>query len=190
MRLVYKSGFLGNFNNHFYEYPTFINSNYFFGSGFLLGLCLIIQIFTGLFLSMHYSCNIELAFNSIEHIMRDVNYGWLIRYIHSNTASVFFICIYIHIGRGIFYKSFNNSLVGNWNYCIFIIVLTSFLGYILPWGQMSYWGAVVITNFVSVIPFCGDFVVTWLWGGFSVSNPTLNRFFVLHYLFPFLCESY
>ena len=123
--------------------------------------------------------------------MRDVSYGWLIRYIHSNAASVFFICIYIHIGRGIFCKSFNNFLLWITGIILFLfLMLTSFLGYILPWGQMSYWGAVVITNLVSVIPFCGNFIVTWLWGGFSVSNPTLNRFFVLHYLFPFLCESY
>ncbi len=135
---------------------------------------------------MHYTCNIELAFNSIEHIMRDVNYGWLIRYTHSNIASIFFLCIYIHIGRGIYYKSYYNSLLWVTGIVLFLfLMLTSFLGYILPWGQMSYWGAVVITNLVAVIPSCGEDIVTWLWGGFSVSNPTLNRFFVLHYLFPF-----
>ena len=184
---IIENTFFKSLNNHVYDYPTYSNLNYSFGFGFLAGLCLIIQIVTGIFLAMHYSCNVELAFSSIEHIMRDLYFGWFLRNTHSNTASIFFICIYFHIGRGILYKSYNNFLL--WITGIFLFLLLmfiSFLGYILPWGQMSYWGAVVITNLVSVIPFCGNIIVTWLWGGFSVSNPTLNRFFILHYLLPFL----
>nr|QUB07200.1 cytochrome b [Syneta adamsi] len=174
-------------NNSLIDLPTPSNISSMWNFGSLLGLCLMIQIMTGLFLSMHYCPNIELAFNSLSHICRNVNYGWLIRTLHANGASFFFICLYIHIGRGIYYSSF--FLVETWmiGVTIFFMVMgTAFLGYVLPWGQMSFWGATVITNLVSAIPYLGNMIVQWIWGGFAVDNATLTRFFALHFIFPFM----
>jgi ubiquinol-cytochrome c reductase cytochrome b subunit len=166
---------------------------YFWSFGSLAGLCLVLQILTGIFLAMHYTPHVELAFNSVEHIMRDVNNGWLIRYMHSNGASIFFIVVYSHIFRGLYYGSYTNPRQLLWcsGVILFILMMaTGFLGYVLPWGQMSFWGATVITNLFSVIPFIGTSVVEWLWGGFSVDNATLNRFFSLHFLLPFLIAGF
>ena len=188
MRWV-KNSLLAVINNHLVDYPTPINQNYFFGFGSLAGVMLLIQILTGLFLSMHYTPHIDLAFFSVEHIMRDVNYGWLMRYIHANGASFFFIVVYIHIFRGLYYGSYMAPREHLWcsGVVLFILMMaTAFMGYILPWGQMSFWGATVITNLFSAIPFVGKDVVDWLWGGFSVDNPTLNRFFSLHFFLPFI----
>nr|YP_009674553.1 cytochrome b [Glenea cantor]QDC34930.1 cytochrome b [Glenea cantor] len=168
--------------------PSNISTLWNFGS--LLGLCLGIQIVTGLFLAMHYCPHVDLAFSSVAHICRDVNYGWLIRTLHANGASFFFICLYIHIGRGIYYSSYN--LMETWmiGVTIFFVVMgTAFLGYVLPWGQMSFWGATVITNLVSAIPYLGTSIVQWIWGGFAVDNATLNRFFTLHFLLPFVVAA-
>nr|AXS64940.1 cytochrome b [Conotrachelus sp. KM-2017] len=169
--------------------PTNISSLWNFGS--LLGLCLIIQIFTGLFLAMHYCPNIDLAFNSVAHICRDVNYGWLIRTLHANGASFFFICLYIHIGRGLYYSSY--YLMETWMSGVtifFLVMATAFLGYVLPWGQMSFWGATVITNLVSAIPYLGNSIVQWIWGGFAVDNATLTRFFAFHFILPFIIMAF
>nr|ARH54817.1 cytochrome b [Trigonopterus sp. 5 AH-2016] len=166
--------------------PTPSNISALWNFGSLLGLCLLIQIFTGIFLSMHYCPNMDLAFNSVAHICRNVNYGWLLRSLHANGASCFFICIYIHIGRGLYYSSYN--LIETWmsGVTIFFLVMASaFLGYVLPWGQMSFWGATVITNLLSAIPWLGNSLVQWIWGGFSVSNATLARFFSFHFVLPF-----
>jgi ubiquinol-cytochrome c reductase cytochrome b subunit len=174
--------------NELIDYPTSANISYFWGFGSLAGLCLAIQIVSGIFLAMHYTPYVDLAFDSVEHIMRDVNYGWLIRYIHANGASMFFIVVYVHIGRGLYYGSYlyPRRLLWFSGIIIFLLMMgTAFMGYVLPWGQMSFWGATVITNLVSVIPVIGDTIVYWLWGGFSVDNATLNRFFSLHYLLPF-----
>uniref|UniRef100_A0AAN0LI17 Cytochrome b n=1 Tax=Teucriogethes sp. TaxID=3123426 RepID=A0AAN0LI17_9CUCU len=174
-------------NNSLIDYPTPSNINSMWNFGFLLGMCLMIQIMSGLFLAMHYCPNVELAFNSVAHISRDVNYGSLMRAIHANGASFFFICLYIHIGRGIYYGSY--LLIHTWMIGVtifFMVMATAFLGYVLPWGQMSFWGATVITNLVSAIPYLGPTVVQWLWGGFAVDNATLNRFFALHFLLPFI----
>ncbi|YP_002808600.1 cytochrome b (mitochondrion) [Tachypleus tridentatus] len=174
-------------NSSLIDLPSPSNISYLWNFGSLLGLCLLIQIMTGIFLSMHYSSDISLAFSSISHICRDVNYGWLFRTIHANGASFFFICIYIHIGRGIYYGSFMNKMTWNSGIIIFLLSMaTAFLGYVLPWGQMSFWGATVITNLVSAIPYIGQTLVQWLWGGFSVNNATLTRFFTLHFLLPFI----
>ena len=176
-------------NNHLIDYPTPVNLNYFYGFGSLAGIMLVIQILTGIFLAMHYTAHIDLAFNSVEHIMRDVNNGWLIRYIHANGASFFFIVVYIHIFRGLYYGSYITPREALWcsGVTIFILMMaTAFMGYVLPWGQMSFWGATVITNLFSAIPFIGKDIVDWLWGGFAVDNPTLNRFFSLHFTFPFV----
>nr|AWA80916.1 apocytochrome b [Plasmopara viticola] len=176
-------------NNHLIDYPTPINLNYFYGFGLLAGIMLVVQILTGIFLAMHYTPHIDLAFNSVEHIMRDVNNGWLIRYIHANGASFFFIVVYIHIFRGLYYGSYITPREALWcsGVIIFILMMaTAFMGYVLPWGQMSFWGATVITNLFSAIPLIGKEVVDWLWGGFAVDNPTLNRFFSLHFTFPFV----
>nr|YP_004857873.1 cytochrome b [Protantigius superans]ADN43204.1 cytochrome b [Protantigius superans] len=165
--------------------PSNISSWWNFGS--LLALCLIIQIITGLFLTMYYSANINLAFFSVNYICRDVNYGWLIRTIHANGASFFFICIYLHIGRGIYYESFN--LKHTWMIgviILFVLMATAFMGYVLPWGQMSFWGATVITNLLSAIPYLGTMLVNWIWGGFAVDNATLTRFYTFHFLLPFI----
>jgi ubiquinol-cytochrome c reductase cytochrome b subunit len=175
--------------NHIITYPTPINITYFWSFGFLAGFILINQILTGLFLAMYYMNTIDFAFDSVEFIMRNVNYGWFIRYLHSNGASFFFIILYIHIAKGLYYKSYMYPRQNIWysGMIIFILVMgTSFLGYVLPWGQMSFWGATVITSLVTVIPFIGENIVNWIWGGYSVGNPTLMRFFVIHYLLPFI----
>ena len=171
------------------DYPTPRNLNYWWNFGSLAGIFLLIQIITGIVLAMHYTPSVEGAFASIEHIMRDVNYGWLIRYVHMNGASFFFIVVYIHIFRGLYYGSYKSPREVLWWLGLIILLLmmaTAFMGYVLPWGQMSFWGATVITNLFSAIPFVGTAVVEWLWGGFAVDNALLNRFFALHYLFPFL----
>jgi quinol-cytochrome oxidoreductase complex cytochrome b subunit len=176
-------------NNHIIDYPTPINLNYFYGFGSLAGIMLVIQILTGIFLAMHYTPHIDLAFNSVEHIMRDVNNGWLIRYTHANGASFFFIVVYVHIFRGLYYGSYITPRESLWcsGVVIFILMMaTAFMGYVLPWGQMSFWGATVITNLFSAIPIIGKDIVDWLWGGFAVDNPTLNRFFSLHFTLPFV----
>ena len=171
------------------DYPTPRNLNYWWNFGSLAGIFLVIQIITGIVLAMHYTPSVEGAFVSIEHIMRDVNYGWLIRYIHMNGSSFFFIVVYIHIFRGLYYGSYKSPREVLWWLGLIILLLmmaTAFMGYVLPWGQMSFWGATVITNLFSAIPVVGTTVVNWLWGGFAVDNALLNRFFALHYLFPFL----
>jgi quinol-cytochrome oxidoreductase complex cytochrome b subunit len=176
-------------NNHLIDYPTPINLHYFYGFGSLAGIMLVIQILTGIFLAMHYTPHIDLAFNSVEHIMRDVNNGWLMRYTHANGASFFFIVVYVHIFRGLYYGSYITPRESLWcsGVVIFILMMaTAFMGYVLPWGQMSFWGATVITNLFSAIPLVGKDIVDWLWGGFAVDNPTLNRFFSLHFTLPFV----
>ena len=175
--------------NHLTDYPTPKNLNYWWTFGGILTFCLITQIITGLTLAMHYIAHADMAFESVEHIMRDVNYGWLIRYIHANGASMFFLAVYIHIFRSLFYGSYKAPREIIWIIGIIIYLLmmaAAFMGYVLPWGQMSFWGATVITNLFSAIPLVGEGIVTWLWGGYSVDNPTLTRFFTLHYLIPFL----
>ncbi len=171
------------------QYPTPKNLSYWWNFGSLAGLCLVVQILTGIVLVMHYTPHTLMAFDSVEHIMRDVNYGWLLRYIHANGASMFFIVVYIHIFRGMYYGSYKAPREILWwlGLVIFLLMMaTAFMGYVLPWGQMSFWGATVITNLFSAIPLVGEPIVTWLWGGFAVDNPTLNRFFSLHYLLPFV----
>ncbi len=171
------------------EYPTPKNLNYFWNFGSLAGISLVIMIVTGIVLAMSYTPHVDYAFQSVERIMRDVNHGWLIRYIHMNGASFFFIVVFIHIFRGLYYGSYKAPRELLWILGVLILLLmmaTAFMGYVLPWGQMSFWGATVITNLFSAIPLVGDSIVTLLWGGFSVDNPTLNRFFALHYLMPFL----
>ena len=184
-----KNSLLAFIDSHIIDYPTPINLNYFWSFGSTAGICLVIQIFTGIFLAMHYTPHVDLAFYSVEHIMRDVNNGWLIRYLHANGASMFFIVVYCHIFRGLYYGSYIYPRGYLWcsGVIIFLLMMaTAFMGYVLPWGQMSFWGATVITNLFSAIPVIGGSIVEWLWGGFSVSNSTLNRFFSLHYLLPFL----
>nr|WNH37306.1 cytochrome b [Crystallichthys cyclospilus] len=174
-------------NDSLVDLPTPSNISVWWNFGSLLGLCLIIQILTGLFLAMHYTSNIETAFMSVGHICRDVNYGWFIRNLHANGASFFFICIYMHVGRGLYYGSFlykNTWTIGV--VLLLLVMMTAFVGYVLPWGQMSFWGATVITNLLSAIPYIGNTLVQWIWGGFSVDNATLNRFFTFHFLFPFI----
>nr|QNT26854.1 cytochrome b [Trigonopterus tounensis] len=174
-------------NSSLFNLPTPSNISTMWNFGSLLGLCLLIQILTGIFLSMHYCPNMDLAFNSVVHISRNVNFGWLVRSLHSNGASCFFICLYIHIGRGMYYSSFNLTETWMSGVTIFFLVMASaFLGYVLPWGQMSFWGATVITNLLSAIPYLGDTLVQWIWGGFSVSNATLTRFFSFHLILPFI----
>nr|WIL79821.1 cytochrome b [Callimerus nigroapicalis] len=177
-------------NNSLIDLPTPSNISLLWNFGSLLGLCLGIQIVTGIFLAMHYCPNVDLAFNSVTHICRDVNYGWLIRTIHANGASFFFICLYIHVGRGMYYSSYYLELTWMVGVLIlFITMATAFLGYVLPWGQMSFWGATVITNLVSAIPYLGNSIVQWLWGGFAVDNATLTRFFSFHFLCPFIIAA-
>nr|NP_049295.1 apocytochrome b [Porphyra purpurea]AAD03098.1 apocytochrome b [Porphyra purpurea] len=191
MRLIKKPLF-NIVNNHFIDYPTPINIHYAWNFGFLSAMCLIVQIITGIFLAMHYTPHVDLAFISVEHIMRDVNFGWLLRYTHANGASMFFIVVYIHIFRGLYYGSYTSPRQFVWVIGVIILLLmiiTAFIGYVLPWGQMSLWGATVITNLVSAVPLVGDSIVAWLWGGFSVDNATLNRFFSLHYLLPFVIAA-
>jgi len=184
-----KNNILSFVDSHIINYPTPVNLNYMWSFGSTAGLCLVIQIITGIFLAMHYTPHIDYAFSSVEHIMRDVNNGWLIRYLHANGASMFFIVTYSHIFRGLYYGSYMNPRGPLWVSgvaILFIMMGTGFMGYVLPWGQMSFWGATVITNLASAIPVVGEPIVQWLWGGFSVDNATLNRFFSLHYLLPFL----
>lgn len=174
-------------NSSLINLPTPSNIRYWWNFGSILGLCLIIQILTGLFLTIHYCPNIDIAFNRVIHICRDVNYGWLIRTLHANGASFFFICLYLHVRRGIYYDSY--FLISTWLIGVIILLLTiiaAFIGYVLPWGQISFWGATVITNLLSAIPYLGVNIVQWLWGGFAVSNATLNRFYSFHFLLPFV----
>ena len=175
-------------HHELHEYPTPKNLSYWWNFGSLAGIVLVLMILTGIFLAMHYTPHTAFAFESVERIMRDVNYGWLMRYMHMNGASFFFIVVYIHIFRGLYYGSYKAPHELLWMLGVVILLLmmaTAFMGYVLPWGQMSFWGATVITNLFSAFPVIGDHIVTWLWGGFSVDNPTLNRFFSLHYLLPF-----
>jgi len=184
-----KNNLLAFVDSHIINYPSPVNLNYMWSFGSVAGLSLVIQIITGIFLAMHYTPHVDYAFSSVEHIMRDVNNGWLIRYLHANGASMFFIVTYSHIFRGLYFGSYMNPRGPLWGsgVAIFLIMMgTGFMGYVLPWGQMSFWGATVITNLASAIPVVGEPIVQWLWGGFSVDNATLNRFFSLHYLLPFL----
>jgi len=176
-------------HNHLVAYPTPINLNYLWGFGSLAGICWTIQVITGILLAMHYTPHVSLAFYSVEHIMRDVNYGWLIRYIHANGASMFFLVVYVHMFRGLYYTSYVRPRHYLWISGVLLLILmmaTAFMGYVLPWGQMSFWAATVITNLFSAIPVVGVSIVEWLWGGFAVNNATLNRFYSLHYLLPFV----
>nr|QDI74128.1 cytochrome b [Ellobius tancrei]QDI74129.1 cytochrome b [Ellobius tancrei]QDI74136.1 cytochrome b [Ellobius tancrei] len=177
-------------NHSFIDLPTPSNISSWWNFGSLLGLCLTIQILTGLFLAMHYTSDTSTAFSSVAHICRDVNYGWLIRYLHANGASMFFICLFLHVGRGVYYGSYN--MIETWNMGIillFAVMATAFMGYVLPWGQMSFWGATVITNLLSAIPYIGTTLVEWIWGGFSVDKATLTRFFAFHFILPFIITA-
>nr|ADM46552.1 cytochrome b [Microtus arvalis] len=177
-------------NHSFIDLPAPSNISSWWNFGSLLGLCLIIQILTGLFLAMHYTSDTATAFSSVAHICRDVNYGWLIRYMHANGASMFFICLFLHVGRGVYYGSYN--MIETWNMGIvllFAVMATAFMGYVLPWGQMSFWGATVITNLLSAIPYIGTTLVEWIWGGFSVDKATLTRFFAFHFILPFIITA-
>jgi len=192
MRLLKSHPVLGLVNSYMVDSPQPASLSYMWNFGSLLGVCLVIQIVTGVTLAMHYTPNIDLAFISVEHIMRDVHYGWLIRYLHANTASFFFIFVYLHIARGLYYGSYRSPRVLLWSIGVIILILmivTAFLGYVLPYGQMSLWAATVITNLMSAIPWIGQDIVEFLWGGFSVNNATLNRFFSLHYLLPFILAA-
>jgi len=192
MRILKSHPLLKLVNSYLIDASQPSNISYLWNFGSLLAVCLIIQIITGVTLAMHYSPNVLEAFNSIEHIMRDVNNGWLVRYLHSNTASAFFFLVYLHIGRGIYYGSYRapRTLVWALGTVIFILMIgTGFLGYVLPYGQMSLWGATVITNLISAIPWIGQDVVEFIWGGFSVNNATLNRFFSLHFVLPFVLAA-
>nr|YP_010040768.1 cytochrome b [Syrphus ribesii]YP_010127622.1 cytochrome b [Syrphus torvus]QOZ40946.1 cytochrome b [Syrphus ribesii]QPP19878.1 cytochrome b [Syrphus torvus]UXF58201.1 cytochrome b [Syrphus torvus] len=174
-------------NNALVDLPSPANISMWWNFGSLLGLCLIIQILTGLFLAMHYTADINMAFNSVDHICRNVNYGWLLRTLHANGASFFFICIYLHVGRGMYYGSY--LFTPTWlsgTIILFLVMATAFMGYVLPWGQMSFWGATVITNLLSAIPYLGLDLVQWIWGGFAVDNATLTRFFTFHFILPFI----
>nr|QBQ82985.1 cytochrome b [Nycticebus bengalensis] len=177
-------------NHSFIDLPAPSNISPWWNFGSLLGLCLTIQIVTGLFLAMHYTSDTTTAFSSVAHICRDVNYGWIIRYIHANGASMFFFCLFIHIGRGLYYGSF--TLLDTWNIGIMLLIAvmaTAFMGYVLPWGQMSFWGATVITNLLSATPYIGTNLVEWVWGGFSVDKATLTRFFAFHFILPFIVAA-
>ena len=189
MRLIKHPPILNVVNAHLIDYPAPVNLSYYWNFGSTAGICLGLQIITGIALAMHYTPHVDLAFQSVEHIMRDVNYGWLIRYTHANGASMFFIMIYLHMFRGLYYGSYTVKREALWISGVVILLLsmaTAFMGYVLPWGQMGFWGATVITKLFSAFPIVGDHLVHWLWGGFSVDNATLNRFFSLHYLLPFL----
>nr|AUN87500.1 cytochrome b [Cassistrellus yokdonensis]AUN87501.1 cytochrome b [Cassistrellus yokdonensis] len=177
-------------NNSFIDLPTPSNISSWWNFGSLLGMCLTLQILTGLFLAMHYTSDTTMAFNSVAHICRDVNYGWILRYLHANGASMFFICLYMHVGRGIYYGSY--MFKETWNMgviLLFAVMATAFMGYVLPWGQMSFWGATVITNLLSAVPYIGNDIVQWIWGGFSVDKATLTRFFAFHFLLPFIISA-
>nr|URH14012.1 cytochrome b [Cacajao melanocephalus] len=177
-------------NSSFIDLPTPPNISSWWNFGSLLGICLIIQIITGLFLAMHYTSDSSTAFSSVAHITRDVNYGWMVRYLHANGASLFFMCMFLHIGRGMYYGSF--LFMNTWNIGIILLLTTmatAFMGYVLPWGQMSFWGATVITNLLSAIPYIGPDLVQWIWGGFSVDKATLTRFFTFHFILPFIIAA-
>ncbi len=183
---------MGLMHSSFVAYPTPKNLNYFWTFGGILSLMLGVQIITGIVLAMHYTPHVDYAFQSVEHIMRDVNWGWFLRYTHANGASMFFIAVYIHMLRGLYFGSYKAPREVLWilGVVIFLLMMaTAFMGYVLPWGQMSFWGATVITNLFSAIPLVGESITTWLWGGYSVDNPTLNRFFSLHYLLPFMIAA-
>lgn len=189
MRLVTNLPWVKDIYSFLYSYAAYQNISYWWNFGFLSGICFSIQLVTGIFLAMHYVANVDYAFISVEHIMRDVDFGWLIRYAHANGASFFFICVYIHMFRGLYYNSYLQPRALLWVIGVIILFLMigiAFLGYVLPWGQMSFWAATVITNLASAIPVLGGDIVQWLWGGFCVDNATLNRFFSLHYLLPFV----
>jgi len=192
MRILKSNPLLRILNSYLIDAPTPANISYLWNFGSLLGLCLGIQIVTGVTLAMHYTPSVAEAFNSVEHIMRDVNNGWLVRYLHANTASAFFFIMYLHIGRGLYYGSYKAPRTLTWAIGTVIVILmmaTPFLGYVLPYGQMSLWGATVITNLMSAIPWIGQDIVEFIWGGFSVNNATLNRFFALHFLLPFVLAA-
>ena len=184
-----KTYLLGFIDSHLIHYPTPITLTYAWSFGSLAGICLVIQIISGILLSIHYTANIDLAFSSVEYIMRDVPNGWFIRYVHANGASMFFIVVYSHIFRGLYYGSYMKPRQLLWcsGVILFLLIMgTAFTGYVLPWGQMSFWGATVITNMVTAIPFGGQTIVEWLWGGFTVNAPTLRRFYSVHFLLPFI----
>nr|YP_010247524.1 apocytochrome b [Cordyceps pruinosa]QPZ76119.1 apocytochrome b [Cordyceps pruinosa] len=192
MRILKSHPLLKLLNAYIIDHSQPTNINYLWNFGSLLGLCLGIQIITGVTLAMHYNPSVAEAFNSVEHIMRDVNNGWLIRYLHSNTASAFFFLVYLHIGRGFYYGSYRSPRTLAWILGVIILILMmgiGFLGYVLPYGQMSLWGATVITNLISAIPWIGQDIVEFIWGGFSVNNATLNRFFALHFVLPFVLAA-
>nr|AVE14676.1 cytochrome b [Glauconycteris atra]AVE14677.1 cytochrome b [Glauconycteris atra]AVE14679.1 cytochrome b [Glauconycteris atra] len=177
-------------NESFIDLPAPSNISAWWNFGSLLGICLALQILTGLFLAMHYTSDTATAFNSVTHICRDVNYGWVLRYLHANGASMFFICLYLHVGRGLYYGSY--LFKETWSMgviLLFAVMATAFMGYVLPWGQMSFWGATVITNLLSAIPYIGTTLVEWIWGGFSVDKATLTRFFAFHFLLPFIISA-
>nr|ACN52336.1 cytochrome b [Larimichthys polyactis] len=177
-------------NDALVDLPAPSNISAWWNFGSLLALCLGAQILTGLFLAMHYTSDVTMAFSSVAHICRDVNYGWLIRNLHANGASFFFICLYLHIGRGLYYGSYLFKETWNIGVVLFLLVMmTAFVGYVLPWGQMSFWGATVITNLLSAVPYVGNTLVQWIWGGFSVDNATLTRFFAFHFLLPFIVAA-
>ena len=192
MRIFKSHPLLRLVNSYVIDSPTPSNLSYLWNFGSLLALCLIIQIVTGVTLAMHYTPSVAEAFNSVEHIMRDVNNGWLIRYLHANTASAFFFLVYLHVGRGLYYGSYKAPRTLTWiigSIILIVMMATAFLGYVLPYGQMSLWGATVITNLMSAIPWIGQDIVEFLWGGFSVNNATLNRFFALHFVLPFVLAA-
>lgn len=192
MRILKSHPLLRLVNSYLIDAPTPANISYLWNFGSLLAICLIIQIVTGVTLAMHYTPSVAEAFNSVEHIMRDVNNGWLVRYLHANTASAFFFLVYLHIGRGLYYGSYKSPRTLTWiigTVILIIMMATAFLGYVLPYGQMSLWGATVITNLMSAIPWIGQDIVEFIWGGFSVNNATLNRFFALHFLLPFVLAA-
>lgn len=187
MKISKKNIILNLINESLIKLPTPSNISFWWNFGSLLGICLIIQILSGLFLSIHYCPNINLAFERIIHINRNVEYGWLFRLIHANGASIFFICLYLHIGRNIYFESYN--FIHTWSIGIIILLMTigaAFIGYVLPWGQISFWGATVITNLISAIPYIGLDLVQWIWGGFTINNVTLNRFFTIHFILPII----
>lgn len=192
MRILKNHPLLKLLNSYLIDSPQPANISYLWNFGSLLGLCLVIQIATGVTLAMHYTPSVLEAFNSVEHIMRDVNNGWLLRYLHANTASAFFFLVYLHIGRGLYYGSYKSPRTLTWaigTVILIVMMATAFLGYVLPYGQMSLWGATVITNLMSAIPWIGQDIVEFIWGGFSVNNATLNRFFALHFLLPFVLAA-
>lgn len=177
-------------NGSLVDLPAPTNISLWWNYGSLLGLCLGLQLVTGIFLAIHYAADVNLAFSSVAHICRDVNYGWLIRTLHANGASFFFICLYIHVGRGLYYGSYH--MAPTWTVgvlLLFLVMGTAFIGYVLPWGQISFWGATVITNLLSAVPYLGTTLVNWVWGGFAVDNPTLTRFFAIHFLLPFIVSA-